>query len=147
MYISVLYTDYTSNLQKLKNIRQFANEGIRKSMNYFELKVKQNLSGKLVKVRTGRLRNSFNTVKKTDAEKDVYEFGSNVEYAGIVENGSNGLEKIKAHKRKTKFGSSSVSSYEKKSNRKGKFYFKTGLQNSKEILNRNVYEQIKKGLI
>lgn len=147
MYAPTIYTkDFISSLTKIKNIdfEKSVGEAITKSMFLLERKVKENLSGKNVNVKTGRLRRSFNTKLKNDAGISTWELGSNVSYAGVVEAGFSGLQQIKAHSRSTKFGAFKIRSHSRNVNRKGKYYFKNALVNFKEDVNKRVQENIRK---
>lgn len=77
-----------SLLKKLKNLNteNVAKNSITRSFLQLEKKVKVNLSGKLVKVKTGRLRRSFVTKVTNGPNLIEWELGSNVKYAQPVEN-------------------------------------------------------------
>lgn len=127
-------SNFEPTLKKLKelNLNEIANQSITSSMLVLEGDVKENLSGKLVNVRTGRLRSSFKVKKTMDGDVIVWVLGSNVSYARFVEEGGSKLQKVKEHARKTKKGSTSVRSHARNVNRKGKFYLKTALIGFKE---------------
>ena len=139
---------FASTLSKLKKIdvKAIISYEINKSLANLEVNVKENLSGKLVNVITGRLRNSFRSKYQNENGFEKWQFGSNLSYAKTVEEGESGLKKIKAHYRKTKYGTSKVSSHNRNVNRKGKFYFRSSLVGFKERVLSNIHNRIRKEL-
>lgn len=141
-------SSFTSILSKLKRIdvKAIVRYEINRALSILENDVKDNLSGKLVNVISGRLRNSFKKKYRNSNGFEEWEFGSKLSYAKTVEEGLSGLQKIKEHARKTKYGTFKVSSHERNVNRDGKFYFRSALSGFKERTMNNIHSRIRSEL-
>ncbi len=94
-------------IERFSEISENLPDIVSKKMNQLTIKLtnkikKDKLSGQVLKVQTGRLRNSIHNNVLKIGSKIIGEVSTNVKYAAIHEYGFSGSQTVKAHLRKLK---------------------------------------------
>jgi phage gpG-like protein len=111
---------------------------VTKKMNQLTIKLtnkikKDKLSGNVLKVQTGRLRNSIHNNVINLGSKIIGEVSTNVKYAAIHEYGFSGTETVKAHLRKLKNGKQiNIKSFSRNMNMPERSFMRSSLNEMKD---------------
>lgn len=141
-------------LEKFSEFSDNISDIVTKKMNQLTIKLsnkikKDKLSGQVLKVQTGRLRNSIHNHVIKIGKSIVGEVYTDVKYAAIHEFGFSGTENVKAHLRKLKNGKSiNIRSFSRNMNMPKRSFMISSLEEMKDKiisdLKNSVFEELQK---